>query len=64
MRPGGGPPVAVAGLGTGVIAAILLAAAGAVGVAVFRERDREILKSIRHQLLLLVRIDNFKSFPF
>ncbi len=42
MRPGGGPPVAVAGLGTGVIAAILLAAAGAVGVAIFRGRTREI----------------------
>jgi hypothetical protein len=42
MRPGGGPPVAVAGLGTGVIAAILLAAAGAVGVAVFKERRRDI----------------------
>jgi hypothetical protein len=42
MRPGGGPPVAVAGLGAGVIAAILLAAAGAVGVAVFRGRTRDI----------------------
>lgn len=35
MRPGGGAPVAVAGLGTGAIAAILLAAAGAVGAGIF-----------------------------
>ena len=42
MRPGGGPPVAVAGLGAGVIAAILLAAAGAVGVALFKNRSRDI----------------------
>ncbi len=35
MRPGGGPPVAVAGLGGGAIAAILLAAAGAVGAGIF-----------------------------
>lgn len=35
MRPGGGPPVAVAGLGAGAIAAILLAAAGAVGAGIF-----------------------------
>lgn len=34
MRPGGGPPVAVAGLGLGAIAAILLAAAGAVAAGV------------------------------
>lgn len=35
MRPGGGPPVAVAGLGAGAIAAILLAAAGAAGAGIF-----------------------------
>lgn len=35
MRPGGGPPVAVAGLGVGALAAILLAAAGVVGAGVF-----------------------------
>ena len=35
MRPGGGAPVAVAGLGIGAIAAILIAAAGAVGAGVF-----------------------------
>lgn len=35
MRPGGGPPVATAGLGAGAIAAILLAAAGAVGAGIF-----------------------------
>lgn len=35
MRPGGGPPVAVAGLGLGALAAILLAAAGAVGAGIF-----------------------------
>jgi hypothetical protein len=38
MRPGGAPPVAVAGLGAGAIAAILLAAAGAVGAAIFLRR--------------------------
>jgi hypothetical protein len=42
MRPGGGPPVAVAGLGAGAIAAILLAAAGAVGVAIFKGRTRDV----------------------
>jgi hypothetical protein len=42
MRPGGGPPVAVTGLGAGAIAAILLAAAGAVGVAIFKNRTRDI----------------------
>jgi hypothetical protein len=42
MRPGGGPPVAVAGLGAGAIAAILLAAAGAVGVAIFKGRSRDV----------------------
>ena len=42
MRPGGGPPVAVAGLGTLAVAAILLAAAGAVGAAIFFGRNREI----------------------
>lgn len=34
LRPGGGAPVPVAGIGTGAIVAILLAAAGAVGAAV------------------------------
>jgi hypothetical protein len=42
MRPGGAPPVAIAGLGTGVIAAILLAAAGAVGAAIFLRKKRDI----------------------
>ena len=42
MRPGGGPPVAVAGLGIGAIAAILIAAAGVVGVSIFKSRDRDI----------------------
>jgi hypothetical protein len=42
MRPGGGPPVAVAGLGVGAIAAILLAAAGVVGVAVFKGSDTRV----------------------
>jgi hypothetical protein len=42
MRPGGGPPLAVAGLGTGAIAAILLAAAGAVGAGVFFGSNRNI----------------------
>jgi hypothetical protein len=42
MRPGAGAPVAVAGLGIGAIAAILLAAAGAVGAAVFVGRTREV----------------------
>jgi hypothetical protein len=42
MRPGGGPPVAVAGLGTLAVAAILIAAAGAVGAAIFFGRNREI----------------------
>lgn len=40
MRPGGGPPVAVAGLGVAAIAAILLAAAGAVGAAIFLGKTR------------------------
>lgn len=40
MRPGGGAPVAVAGFGIGAIAGILLAAAGAVGAAVFIGRTR------------------------
>jgi hypothetical protein len=35
LRPGGGAPVAIAGIGTGALVAILLAAAGAVGAAVF-----------------------------
>ncbi len=42
MRPGGGPPLAVAGLGGGAIAAILLAAAGAVGAGIFLGGNREI----------------------
>lgn len=35
LRPGSAAPVATAGLGAGAIAAILLAAAGAVGAAIF-----------------------------
>ncbi|MEZ5425887.1 MAG: hypothetical protein R2747_06470 [Pyrinomonadaceae bacterium] len=34
MRPGGGPPPAIAGIGTGALVAILLASAGAVGAAI------------------------------
>ncbi|MCY7375003.1 MAG: hypothetical protein LH472_03410 [Pyrinomonadaceae bacterium] len=39
LRPGSAAPVATAGLGAGAIAAILLAAAGAVGAAVFLGSD-------------------------
>lgn len=42
MRPGAAAPVAVAGLGAGAIAAILLAIAGGVGAAVFVGRTRNI----------------------
>lgn len=35
LRPGGGAPVPIAGIGTGALAAILLAAAGAVGAAMY-----------------------------
>lgn len=41
LRPGSAAPVATAGLGAGAIAAILLAAAGAVGAAVFLGSDTE-----------------------
>lgn len=39
LRPNSVPPVAIAGLGAGAIAALLLAAAGAVGAAVFLGSD-------------------------
>ncbi len=35
LRPGGGPGVPIAGIGTGALVALLLAAAGAVGAAVY-----------------------------
>lgn len=41
LRPGSAAPVATAGLGAGAIAAILLAAAGAVGAAIFLGTDTE-----------------------
>lgn len=41
LRPGTAAPVATAGLGAGAIAAILLAAAGAVGAAVFLGSENE-----------------------
>ena len=42
LRPGSVPPVAVAGLGAGAIAALLLAAAGAVGAAIYLGRDNDV----------------------
>ena len=46
LRPGSAAPVATAGLGAGAIAAILLAAAGAVGASIFlgtnTETDTEV----------------------
>lgn len=41
LRPGSAAPVATAGLGAGAIAAILLAAAGAVGAAIFLGTETE-----------------------
>ncbi len=41
LRPGSAAPVATAGLGAGAIAAILLAAAGAVGAAIFLGANTE-----------------------
>lgn len=41
LRPNSVPPVAVAGLGGGAIAALLLAAAGAVGAAIFLDRRND-----------------------
>ena len=35
MRPGSAPPIPVAGIGTGVIAALLIAAGAAAGLAIF-----------------------------
>lgn len=45
LRPGSGAPVPVAGIGAGALAAILIAAAGAVGAAIYfgtQENDVEI----------------------
>ncbi len=41
LRPGSAAPVATAGLGAGAIAAILLAAAGAVGTAIYLGSENE-----------------------
>jgi len=41
LRPGSVPPVAVAGLGAGAIAAILLAIAGGVGAAIYLGSDSD-----------------------
>lgn len=43
LRPGGGAPVPVAGIGAGAIAALLIAAAGAVGAAIFlSKKDNDV----------------------
>lgn len=42
LRPGGAPPVPVAGIGAGAIAAILLAAGGAVGAAIFLGKKDDV----------------------
>lgn len=43
LRPGGGAPVPVSGIGAGAIAALLIAAGGAVGAAVFfTKKDNDI----------------------
>jgi len=42
LRPGSVPPVAVAGLGAGAIAALLLAAAGGVGAAILLNNDNNV----------------------
>lgn len=45
LRPGSGAPVPVAGIGAGAIAAILIAAAGAVGAAIYfgsKKNDVEV----------------------
>jgi hypothetical protein len=42
LRPGSVPPVAVAGLGTGVVAALLLAAAGGVAAAILLNNGNDV----------------------
>ncbi|MCW5958701.1 MAG: hypothetical protein KIS76_00975 [Pyrinomonadaceae bacterium] len=43
LRPGGGAPVPVAGIGAGALAALLIAAAGAVGAAIFlSKKDNDV----------------------
>ncbi len=45
LRPGGGAPVPVSGIGAGAIAALLLAAGGAIGTAIFlssKDKDPDV----------------------
>ena len=42
LRPGSAPPVPIAGIGAGALAALLIAAAGAIGAAIFFTQDNEI----------------------
>ncbi len=42
MRPGSAPPIPVAGIGTGAIAALLIGAGAAAGLAIFLGRENDV----------------------